>query len=177
MKAFTLVNNQKGLSLVELIITLALLGVVLAIGYNFFFFGHTSFTLGEAQSIIQSYTRNTALVITKDVRNALDIELASSYQIPSPDEYVIYLNGSTIYKKDEAEDILYQTEPFMSELVFEIAEVNDRFVLIFTITAEKDGKLHNLESQVLLNNIDGDKITQGTLATGESYNAIIYTKP
>ncbi|KUO50587.1 MAG: hypothetical protein APF76_08035 [Desulfitibacter sp. BRH_c19] len=180
MKKTTYVKSEKGFSLIELILTLALLGIVLAVGYNFFFFGQRSFAMGEAQSVIQSSARNTAAIITKDLRNATEITLLESNPSIVPDDKrAFYLDGNIIYQKVGTSN-LYQTEAFLASdgLSFKLSEINlsdkyKRYVLTFTIIGEKEGKSYEIVSNILLNNA---KILGDSLDNTKNFIAIEYKK-
>ncbi|MBS3968852.1 MAG: prepilin-type N-terminal cleavage/methylation domain-containing protein [Clostridia bacterium] len=163
------IKNQAGLSLIELVLTLVLLGMILAIGYNFFFLGYTSFVRGEAQSIIQSYTRNTAAIITKDLRNATKIGVFNDLTDAAvqANERVFYLENNRVYHQQGTSQILYETEPFISDINFELEVANDKYVLVFIIEGNKDGKIYIIESNVLLNNISYEKIFGESDITGK----------
>ena len=163
------IKNQAGLSLIELVLTLVLLGMILAIGYNFFFLGYTSYVRGEAQSIIQSYTRNTAAIITKDLRNATKIGVFNDLTDAAvqANERVFYLENNRVYHQQGTSQILYETEPFISDINFELEVANDKYVLVFIIEGNKDGKTYTLESNILLNNISVEKIFGESDITGK----------
>ncbi|WP_242841759.1 hypothetical protein [Desulfitibacter alkalitolerans] len=124
---------------------------------------------GEAQSIIQSYTRNTAAIITKDLRNATKIGVFNDLTDAAvqANERVFYLENNRVYHQQGTSQILYETEPFISDINFELEVANDKYVLVFIIEGNKDGKTYTLESNVLLNNISVGKIFGESDITGK----------
>ncbi|ACA59473.1 hypothetical protein Daud_0961 [Candidatus Desulforudis audaxviator MP104C] len=87
-------GNNKGLTLVELLVGAALLGAVLAIGYTFFYFGHQSFTAGEQRSWVRQNIRLAADFITQELRYATHVYVLGSV----PQSFAADLNY--IYVKD-----------------------------------------------------------------------------
>jgi prepilin-type N-terminal cleavage/methylation domain-containing protein len=63
-------HDQRGFTAVELLLVLALLGLVLAGIYNFFFFTNRSYTQAESQSISVQEANLFLLNIEKDIRSA-----------------------------------------------------------------------------------------------------------
>ena len=63
-------HYQRGFTLVELLLALALLGLVLAGIYNFFFFTNRAYTQAEGQSISVQEANLFLLNIEKDIRSA-----------------------------------------------------------------------------------------------------------
>lgn len=63
-------NNQKGFSLVELLVVLGIMGIVMAAAYNFFFYSHKSYALADARSTALQEIDLFFLHLEKDVRSA-----------------------------------------------------------------------------------------------------------
>lgn len=63
-------NNQKGFSLVELLVTLSIMGIVLVAAYNFFFYAHKSYALADARSAAIQEVDLFFLQLEKDIRSA-----------------------------------------------------------------------------------------------------------
>ena len=148
--------NSKGLSVIELLIALSLLGIVLALGFSYFFFGANTFKVGETQSNLQRDIRLTSDFITREVRNAIDLALFDSNSgIPTGGDgnNYIYLNESIIMHIDTGGNVTSRTDNFIESLSFDIKEVNDRYLLEFVIHGSDDDQEYRLESEVYLNNI------------------------
>lgn len=71
--------NRRGISLVELLVSLAILSMVLAVGYNIFTFGYTSFNLGEQRFDAQQNVRLAADFITQELRYATHVRIYESF--------------------------------------------------------------------------------------------------
>ncbi len=75
------INNSKGVTLIELVITLAILSIVLLGIYGFFRVGSNSFMIGSRQYRSQSDVRLAIEAISKEIRYATEVKLLST--IPS----------------------------------------------------------------------------------------------
>lgn len=73
MKSY--LKEQQGISLVELVIVLSLLGLVLAVGYNYLNFGMRSYAQGEKQTIAQHGLRLTSNYIRNELRYARSVDI------------------------------------------------------------------------------------------------------
>ncbi len=171
-------KNESGLGLVELLIVIALLGLVLAIGYNFFFFGYRVYERGETLSIIQNNSRMAATEITRTVRNSTEIGVYDDLTGVDNSESIIYLdNSSRTIKHKVDDDVVFSTEPYVNNLQFKLIETNNRYILDIVINAEKDGRQHELVTKVLLNNIEASDIDDGSENLGDEGTVIRFTRP
>jgi len=66
----TTINNQKGFTIVELMVVLAILGIALAAIFQFFFFTQTSYARADARSEVIQETDLLFLQLEKDIRSA-----------------------------------------------------------------------------------------------------------
>ncbi len=69
------IKQQQGLSLIELVIVLSLLGMVLAAGYNYLSFGLSSYARGEKQTVAQHGLRLTSNYVKNELRYASLVEI------------------------------------------------------------------------------------------------------
>lgn len=69
------IKEQQGLSLIELVIVLSLLGLVLSVGYNYLNFGLSSYARGEKQTIAQHGLRLTSNLVKNELRYARSVEI------------------------------------------------------------------------------------------------------
>ena len=72
------VRSSKGFTLLELIVSLAIAGIVLAMIFSLNLFGIRSFAVQDRQSSIQTDVRMAADAITREVRLANSVEMLSS---------------------------------------------------------------------------------------------------
>ncbi len=107
------INDERGLSLVELTIVLAMMGMVLALGYLFYDFGTRSFNVGEARSNVQQNVRVTSDYIARELRYAFEVQLLDgSFVIPETvedDFNYIFINseGAVEHKASDGSVVLF----------------------------------------------------------------------
>lgn len=146
--------DNKGLSLVELVIAMGLLGMVLSLAFMYFFFGSRTFRVGEAQSNLQRDIRLTSDFITRDVRYASELTLLDSLDTPLEDGYnYIYMDNSSIQHINEGGETNPKTEGVIEELSFHLKEVNEHYILEFHIEGRDDSQDYSQESEVVLINL------------------------
>lgn len=156
---------QGGYSLVELVIVLALLGVILAIGYNFYFYTTQAFKEGEKQAAVQQNVRVVADFITKELRYASIIQiLDSSASIPAAgsifdDFNYIFINstGSVEHRSKTGSRIIFSSDINQSKITqieFNIGNSGDR-ALAFNISGTHSDGTHpfSVTSEILGENL------------------------
>lgn len=138
---FNKIKQQEGLTLVELMITLSLLGIVLALGYMYFSFGVQAFDRGEQKAIAQNAARYTADFATTEIRFANDIEINPPGGINESGYRYIYSDetGSILFRdENENERILADSQADnMSYFIFFTSNV-PHDVVYFYIIADMD---------------------------------------
>jgi len=163
-------NNNRGVTLVELAISLTLIGIVLAIGINLFFFGEKLFSSSNNAYQLQSPIRLTESFISSDVRNATSITIVTVPITPEPGFNYIYLKDSKIshYSNGTTSD---KTEAIMvDQNIFKIKkDSNGRNFLSVSLKGSVGGETYEINTDILLNNI----VNQGE-AEGK---AVKYKKP
>lgn len=92
--------KQEGFTVVELMVVLAILIIVLSLGYMFLDFGIRSFNLGEKRSIAQPAIRKTADFISSEIRFASHVTINPEVISGSDDYYYIYMDGNSLYFQD-----------------------------------------------------------------------------
>lgn len=151
----------------ELLIALALLSIVLALGYMFLFFGNNSFAIGTRQYNVQNNIRIAADLITEEVRYASYVEvLADSSAIPASigiyDNY-IYVDSATnkMVFLSHNNTRLYPVGQSDSSIAFSRSPSNK--ILNFTVTGEDDQQTYVINQEVVSLNLDlsPNKIIEG----------------
>ena len=170
-------NDERGFLLTELTVTIALLVVVLAVGFIFFFFCQRSFYEGEKKTIVQSNVRLAANYITKEVRYADNISATGMSGVKN---HCLELDDNNLKKVTKEADGSIQTQTItrddcLTGLSFSVDKNNNnKVVFIFTITGN-DGTLKDdivIESEMMLENISVSKLTKIINA-----QEIYFTKP
>lgn len=80
--------ERKGITLIELLLTLAIFSIVIQLGYSLFFFGSKSFNVSKDIGFAQQEIRNTSISLInemKAVKNISDTDL-SGYKIEIIDD-------------------------------------------------------------------------------------------
>jgi prepilin-type N-terminal cleavage/methylation domain-containing protein len=129
MKVLNKLRNRKGVTLIELIIVIAILGIVIGAAYSFFFYGINVFAKGGIKSEIQQDLNQAAFYMTNRVRNVKKISLTSQPGYSS-------LN-------------IQSKHPNINSIEYVITHVGGTYNLEFLITREG----HTVESKILLNNV------------------------
>jgi prepilin-type N-terminal cleavage/methylation domain-containing protein len=78
-------NNKKGITLVELVIALAILGIVLTIGYNLFLAGLKSYGRQIDNADNQARARQAIRQLTREMRKADQIDIIDESNIKIDD--------------------------------------------------------------------------------------------
>lgn len=165
--------NQKGITLVELMIALVLLGVVLAIGYNFFHYTQKTYTNSEKKWIAQSNARQVAEFISSELKTAFYAEINYTGEMEEEDIQLYLEDGKLFHEKVDEEpsritDGLYSItfEKAKKNTWTESSGASDRLnnTLTFTINAlDADGTtvLYTLETSVFLENMLEERAISG----------------
>lgn len=167
-------NNQKGITLIELMISLVLLGIVLAIAYNFFFYTKKTYSDAEKKWIVQSNVRQIADFMNTELKTAYYAEISYNDNQQEGDVDLYVDDGKIMYKRyDDPEPS--QISDGMYSITFEKAKksgwsetspeknrINN--TITYTINAlDTDGEtvLFTLESSVYLENMLEDRAING----------------
>ena len=92
--------RKRGITLIELIIVIAILGLVISLGFSFVIFGQNIFGKGSTQAEIQSELRLANDIVKNELRYATVIELLPSVGTVINGSSYIYIDGNRlIYDK------------------------------------------------------------------------------
>ena len=102
------IAGQSGVTLVELIIALSLLAVVIALGYNYYFFGASTFERGEGRANVQQNIRLAADFMSNQLRYAQNMEILDAPPDPGSYEddynYILVSNEGQITHVEEGDE-------------------------------------------------------------------------
>lgn len=155
-------KNTKGVTLVELLVVLALLGMILSLGYSLNFLGMNIFTKGSSQANIQQKVRLASDFITKEVRYATDLKILNlSEPIPEKDNieedlYYIFIHDNIIEHRYKGNSKIITDE--IQKLSFEkatdkITEKDIDNILNFEIVGNDKKQNYNIKSEALIMNL------------------------
>lgn len=163
-----------GFTLIEIIIALALVGIILTVLSSQFSFSLFTFSKGEAQSQIQFETRMAASDISSKVRNSIEIALLDGYSQPTFNgdyEYFI-IDGNElkhVYFDNSVKEQTLSDKIDQANSSFNITFHKNRYFLHFTLTTLENHmrgtQKYDISTSVLLNNITSPPI--GTETPGK----------
>ncbi len=147
-------KSTSGLSIVELMLALALMSIVLAIGYNFFFLNYKAFQRGEELSIAQFDVRLASDFVTSELRNVTDVSVTDT----------------TLARQIDLDQLQTRFERIQN-ISFNITQQGSSFIVEYEISGlvRAPDDLYTLQSSVLLNNITS-ATTNETPASAIYYN-------
>lgn len=154
------IYGKKGVTLIELIIVLAILGVVIAMAFSLFSFGNTVFRFGSNQFDVQSGTRIASQFIDEEIRYAADISivavvpagyLADHTTIPTYENFLYYDAATESVVKANHLGITSRRIGPGGVLTFDSASPNKS--LYYTMSADSNGRTYQLENTVFSLNL------------------------
>lgn len=183
-------NNERGMTLVEIIIAMALITLILAGAFVMFAFGNTTFRGGSNQRDIQADVRFALETLTNDVRYATKLEILTGggidvslletknidglYGAVNPYETYIYYNDAkemlVKLHRETMDTVSFQTDS-TDPLSFSL-EGTPASVLAYRVDGINDtgGKHFDVDAKVLMLNILDKNVSK---ASGESGGTVI----
>jgi len=143
--------NKKGMTLIEVLVTIAILAIVIQVGYSMFFSGNKSFGIGRDIGFVQQDVRNLATFLNSELRYVDKISTAITEftgEKFSGTYYSIKLtkedddNGDDIYSivrlKHESED----PDIFSEERIIARFTLDNPYEVIISYDNENKGKVN-----------------------------------
>jgi len=162
--------HRKGFTIVELIIVLALLGIVLGVGYNLFFYGENTFRTGSSKYQLQSDVRLVSDFISEEIRNAVELDIVSLPITAQTGYHYIYLDGATIKYQFNGKTENKTNAIMNDQAIFAIKkDANNKNFLKITLKGKLNGQEYDLATEIFLSNISNKAAASG--------KAIRYKKP
>jgi len=156
MKKTLLLKRNKGITLIETIIAIALISVVVSLGYMFYFTGFKAFERNVDRVDLQQNVRHSMSFISKRLLNANDVDVVVRHIEGAPDDLLIgrelfRLTGTTLRVNH---DYLNPQSPFnpLAEGIAEFAPKKVGRMITLTISAgtPQQNNYFSLSTQVLL---------------------------
>jgi len=171
LKKPNIIWNNKGLTLVEILVAMGLIVIVISLGFTLLFFGMRSFDTGTAQAHTQQNVRLVGDYMRSELRNAVEITASGSgtpfFEI---DGDVFKHNGNAV-----------TNDVKINEVTIYIDNSNGTAILKFEIDAqfeeESDKGSFTYEDQVLLNNLPYSSELETELDGHELSGGLYYNKP
>jgi prepilin-type N-terminal cleavage/methylation domain-containing protein len=155
-------SRQSGLTLIELIVTIGILGIVLGSIYSFLLFGNRVFSKGTDKSDVQASLRLASDFIINELRNATEIRLSAP---SNPNDFhQLYVSGNILKYKPIGGTAVDKTGAMIlnpsEDLKFSLVQVGTKYTLKFEIKGTGQNNTdYFIESDVLLNNIKSAILT------------------
>lgn len=147
--------KRKGITLIEILITLAILGIVIQIIYSIFFVGNKSFYIGKNKAFTQQDARIASDCIMKELRTAKYITpekpITGKY-------YSLSINQGKLIKETIIDGI-EQSNPktlfpgSLTDLKFNYTIGNPKGIIEVEVTAGEKEQQANFKFDTLLENI------------------------
>jgi len=144
------VKCNRGLTLVEMLIAVALVAIVASLGYMFYFTGFRAFDRNIDRADLQQNVRHSVSFISKRLLNASDADVIVTTITGAPDELIIgrelfRLAGTTLFINHDRFNTQSPLNPFADGITgFEVSRAGR----MITITITAGG--FDLSAQVLL---------------------------
>jgi prepilin-type N-terminal cleavage/methylation domain-containing protein len=166
----SLAFNRKGLTLLELLLALGLLGVVISIAFTFFLFSSNTYENGTKKASIQNDTTLVTNAITGQLRNATFVKVfqadINGFAFDTNYTYIYAKNGNLI-KRTSTENILVNTTKDNVNCIINFSRSNPpTSVLHSTVTGSSSSNTFSIDSEIqILNisNIDGGSAISGNI--------------
>ncbi len=149
------INCDRGVTLIELMIGVSLLGLVFSLAYSIYHFGIVTFNRGEEQIALQQEVRMVSKILSEELRFADEIDLPSSEPsspYPSGKNFVFVKDNKLIQVVGSNEKVLVDS---YDQGVLEIRfKPNGSRQVDFEITLSSDSRSFEISSSVILMNIE-----------------------
>ncbi len=168
-------SDQSGFTLIELIVAIAILGLVLTISFNFFSFSLRTFNKTELRADLNNNLELATRYITTRVRKADYVHL-----YPSPSDMETLVEGDNYLFLDNGylrhvsfDNSINKFQPIFTELIFTRNDPGKN-LLTFNITAELKDKSKTFDSKVFLQNLEKQSDFKTSNNPGDNYHLIYY---
>ena len=163
--------QNKGVTLIEVIIVLALLSIVGLIVGTIFSYGLRSYETSITQKEEQGDVRLVAEFITNEVRNSFTLETRDNKD--SIIEYLFFVNDEVFYRQKKDESAKAFTNKTIQSINFMVeVDALDNYFLNFDIVGVNG---FTMTSKVLLNNIETADVDASIINKEKS--VLTYQKP
>lgn len=155
-------KSAQGVTIVELLIALTLLGVVIAMVYSLYLYGMTSFSRGNQQASKQQEARLIGKILSEEIRYAFEVEVLHNLPVNHrPDDAFILVQDGTVLKVENGKQIVLADGIKTSDisLVFDTNASDPKVDFLIVMGSGKDE--YELASSIVVLNL-GSTLTDAT---------------
>lgn len=148
-----IIKNNKGITLIELIITIAIMAIVIQTIYSIFFVGNKSFNISKNKGFAQQEARIAMDIINKELRTAKEISKEESIG----EYYSLSIEDNKLSRKapDGSGKKLFLFNS-QAEIEFEKIEKGILYVKIKVVEGKnRDEQEYIVNFSILLENLEG----------------------
>ncbi len=176
MKLFMIIKQNRGLTIIELLIALVILIIVISLGYMFNFYVVRSFEIASNQSSVQQNVRIAKSIIENNVRYS-EVELLDALPGGREEKYqIIYVDDNGFIKHvDEDGNVSDLLGTISSGINMQLSfENKGNSFLWINVQGDIDGSyVYNIGSEILIQKVtDADDTI-----TGDSGSVIYFYTP
>ena len=154
--------DNKGLTLIELIVTIAIMGIALQMIYSLFFVGNKSFNFGKNKGFAQQNARTVSELLINELRTAKDIRFNEGtikeehFSLEVDNENLIKKTYDSIGTEDVEKRKTLFTD-FLESIEFNSQDTNANGIINITIKVVEEGnkvnEIYSVNFNILLENI------------------------
>ncbi len=153
-------KNNKGFTLIELVLAAGLLMVVLTFVFSTLFFGLNTFAKNNAQYRLQTELRFATDFLLAELRNSTELALEDSF-VKEADYYYIYINDSNRLMYEYNVEVRELADVAITEASFGLLEADSRNRLTVALKSIEGEQSYSVDTELLLNNVFDIPATQG----------------
>lgn len=172
LKFSSLMSNEKGFTLLELVIVITIFSIVILIGASMFVYAMINYRNAIEQQNEQFNVRLVSDLITTDIRNSLEIQEVDQY-VTDCIEYSMYVNSAddNFYRYNSATGVnQLLTQGYVDYINVSIVEDSGLYYVDYSVMGING---YEIESRVLLNNISSNPDPDAS----DNLNVLTYRKP
>lgn len=172
-------KSNKGVTLIELVIVIALIGIVLSVIYSLYFFSQSTYSQGENQYELQTEARLAFESLTQDLRFVREIEIIDNHgsETAEPYETILYYDtiNNQVVKNFAGTTKTYRFNTSSSNpLVFKKTSNN---TIYYKLSGQEEDQNYVLESDITLLNVTDIDVSNLTDTTNLTGKAILFKTP
>lgn len=141
-------RSSQGVTLVELLVAVSLLGMVLGVAYSAYTFGYRSFIQGTEQAALQREARLIVRSLTDEIRYAQEVQVLETVpNAPAPQDIFVYVEDGRVFRLENGKStqIGDSSGDISASLWF---EAEDSHTLEFVLTVSSQKRQYKLEGSI-----------------------------